>query len=626
MAFWERAVSIVFGTFLVMGLLVSCETEIEDTLGDGVIDGEPFNSDTATFDVFAFNRSISAVQTNKLPLYQLGVYNDPVFGRREARITSQISLPTGATNLIFGTLSQAQEDLSADDDVDNTINENERVTEVILYMPYQLVPTTNRDTDNDGVQDELDIDPEDPNSDTDGDGVSDNDERILGSNPLDPNEDGSGDDFVANIFPVEFALDSIFSNMVRTTPMFDFTDLTFNIVVEESTFFLRDLDPNSDFQEAQEFFSNTDITSFVGTQLADTTITVTNMEFLTFNEDDPDTELDESNTVEGRLNPGIRIRLNPDFFQDRILDREGASELLSQFNFNDFLRGLHIRATPANTDDLLMLFDLTQANITVSYEFDDFVAGTDGAAGTIETEEDEVVLNFLVNAQTTINGNAVNTFIDEAFPTDVADNLDTETNASRIYLKGGSGAYAEIQLFEEDNGSTVINTIRENNWIINEANLVFYVDQDIIGNSGTFEPPRLYLFNTETNLPIQDIITEITTPSELLREGFLNFDGFLEEDSDNLGIRYTVRLTEYINDLVVRGEDNVTLGLTLTSNLALTGILEAEVVPGGNGENRAELPVMSTINPLGTVLIGSNVGPEDEDRRLRLEIFFTEAN
>ena len=626
MVFWERTVSRVFGTLLTMVLLVSCETEIEDTLGDGVIDGEPFNSDTATFDVFAFNRRISAVQTNKLPLYQLGVYNDPVFGRREARITSQISLPTGTTNLIFGTLSQAQEDLSADDDDANTIEENERVTEVILYMPYQLVPTTNRDTDFDGVQDELDIDPEDPNSDTDGDGVSDNDERLLGSNPLDPNEDGSGDDFLPNIFPVEFALDSIFSNTERTNPMVGFSDLSFNITVEESTFFLRDLDPNSDFQDAQEFFSNTDITSFTGAQLAETTVTIDNMEFLSFNEDDPDTELDESNTIEQRLNPGIRIQLDTMFFQDRILDMEGKTELLSQFNFNDFFRGLHIRATPTNADDLLMLFDLTQANITIRYEFDDFVAGTDGAAGTVETEENEVVLNFLVNAQTAINGNAVNTFIDDVFPAEVSDNLDTQTNASRIYLKGGAGAYAEIQLFEEDNGSTVINTIRENNWIINEANLVFYVDQEIIGSNGTFEPPRLYLFNTETNAPIPDIVTEITTPPELLREGFLNFDGFLEEDNDNLGIRYTLRLTEYINDLVIRGEDNVTLGLTLTSNAAITGTLSAEVVPGSNGENRAELPVMSTINPLGTVLFGSNVSPQDEAQRLRLEIFFTEAN
>jgi len=614
MIFWQRIVSIAIGTFITMALLVSCETEIEDTLGDGVIGGEPFNAGTATFDVFAFNRRISAVQTNRIPLYQLGVFNDPVFGRREARITSQLSLPTALGDLNFGTLSQADEDNAESDDNDNTINENERVTEVILYMPYQLVPATNRDIDGDGVQDELDADPTDPNSDTDGDGVSDNDERIIGSNPLDPNEDGTADDFVQNIFPVEFALDSIFSNFERTSPMVDFTDLSFNIVVEESN-----------FQEAQEFFSNTDITTFVGAQLADTTITISNMEFLTFNEEDPDTELMESNTIDQRLNPGIRIRLDPTFFQQNVLDREGASELLSQFNFNDFLRGLLFRATPTVGDDLLMLFDLTQANITINYEFDDFVAGSDGEDDAIVVEQNQVVLNFLVNTQNAINGNAVNTFIDEVFPTEVENSLDNETNASRIFLKGGSGTYAELHLFEEDNGLSVINQVRENNWIINEANLVFYVDQESIGNNGTFEPPRLYLFNTETNFPIPDLITEITTPVELLRDGFLNFDGNLEQ-GDNNGIRYTVRLTEYINDLVVRGEDNVTLGLTLTSNASITGTLEAEVVPGADGLNRAELPVMSTINPLGTVLFGSNVAPENEDQRLRLEIFFTEAN
>ena len=38
-----------------------------------------------------------------------------------------------------------------------------------------------------------------------------------------------------------------------------------------------------------------------------------------------------------------------------------------------------------------------------------------------------------------------------------------------------------------------------------------------------------------------------------------------------------------------------------------------------------DVPIMSTINPLGTVLFGSNV-PDFDDRKLQLEIFYTEAN
>ena len=628
MIFRKHSVSALVGTLIGMAVLISCETEIEDTLGDGVIGGDPFVSDSETFDVFAFNRRVTAVQTNKIPLYQLGVYNDPVYGRREARITSQLTLPQLAGNPTFGTLSQEQEDNADTDDSDNTIDENETVTEVILYIPYQLVPATNRDRDADGVQDELDADPLDPNSDTDGDGVTDNQERVLGSNPLDPNEDGSGDNFVGNTFPIEFALDSIFSNTLRTDPTMDFTDVSFNLTVEQSTFFLRDLDPNTNFQEEQEFFSNTDITTFSGDVLAQNAeVTISNREFLTFMEEDGETEVMESNMVESRLNPGVRINLDTQFFQENILDMEGSTELLSQFNFNDFLRGLHFRLTPMNTEDLLILFDFSQANITIVYEYDDFVPGEDGAAGElVEDVEDEFVLGFLINNGTFINGNAVNTFIDEPFSPEIEDSLDNNTNASRIYLKGGSGVYTELQLFEEDNGTTVINQIRENNWIINEANLVFYVDQEAIGQNGTFEPPRLYLFDVETGQPVPDLITEISTPATLLGLGLLSFDGNLEQDDDNNGLRYTVRLTEYINDLVVRGEDNATLGLTLTSNAAITGTLDAQVTPGIDGENRAALPVMSTINPLGTVLFGSDVEPQNEDRRLRLEIFFTEAN
>ncbi|MBT8292383.1 MAG: DUF4270 domain-containing protein, partial [Eudoraea sp.] len=37
------------------------------------------------------------------------------------------------------------------------------------------------------------------------------------------------------------------------------------------------------------------------------------------------------------------------------------------------------------------------------------------------------------------------------------------------------------------------------------------------------------------------------------------------------------------------------------------------------------IPVSATISPLGTILIGSNV-PDTEERKLKLEIFYTEAN
>ena len=38
------------------------------------------------------------------------------------------------------------------------------------------------------------------------------------------------------------------------------------------------------------------------------------------------------------------------------------------------------------------------------------------------------------------------------------------------------------------------------------------------------------------------------------------------------------------------------------------------------------IPLATAINPLGTVLIGPNPEPENFDKRMRLEIYYTEIN
>ena len=140
-------------------------------------------------------------------------------------------------------------------------------------------------------------------------------------------------------------------------------------------------------------------------------------------------------------------------------------------------------------------------------------------------------------------------------------------------------------------------------------------------NSGgnVIEPPRLYLYNSETNLPIYNQFTEPNLSQEPL-EIFPNYDGILEEVGGQ-GVKYTVRLTEHINDIIVRDSANARLSLAVSSNIGIIGTSEAM----GNSE-AIDIPVMSTINPLGTILFGSNVDVANESNKLKLEIFFTETN
>ncbi|MEL6484489.1 MAG: DUF4270 family protein, partial [Bacteroidota bacterium] len=135
----------------------SCDEELR-TIGEGVIGGEPFTTGSLEYDVFVYNKGLEAVQTNRLPIYQLGTFNDPIYGQRTARIVSQVAFQGGSSNPTFGQLTQTQEDGGDSDEDPNTIQENETVDRVFLYIPYQLPPSSARDNDGDGVEAQFDLD------------------------------------------------------------------------------------------------------------------------------------------------------------------------------------------------------------------------------------------------------------------------------------------------------------------------------------------------------------------------------------------------------------------------------------------------------------------------------------
>ena len=200
--------------------------------------------------------------------------------------------------------------------------------------------------------------------------------------------------------------------------------------------------------------------------------------------------------------------------------------------------------------------------------------------------------------------------------------MDSGNNASKIYVKGGAGSYAQIKLFDEINGREMINQIKANNWVVNEANLVFYVDRNTLDDAGNvIEPPRLYLFNEETGAPLYNAFIETST-SQTALGSYLNHDGIIEKGSNGKGVKYTVRITEYINNLIVRDSTNATLALSLTSDIRVPNVSNSKLKDNKTGIQ----PVMATVNPLGTVLFGSSVPVGNEDKKLKLEIFYTKIN
>ena len=600
--------STVVGITLV-ATFASCEEDIT-SIGSGVVGDEPFTANKAVFDVFAYNKKVTAVNTNKLPVYQIGRFNDPIYGLTEASITTQVQL--SVANPSFGAYS-AEVEANADNDGSNlTIQENEKIKEVYLFIPY--LTNVRGDRDLDGVPDVFDVDPDDPNSDSDKDGLTDIQEKNLGTDPLNADTDGDGTndsadpDTQQNRYPVRYDLDSIFGN--RDTP--------FKFKVERSTYFLRDLDPNSNFQEAQAYYSSQQFSpGFVSDLLFDGEATITDKETLVFKVDDPDTEdVDESEEAPTRTPPGIKVALDPAFFQANILDKEGSTELFSQANFVDFFRGIHMSVP----DDILLLLDITRGNITIKYEYDSASSATDSA---VIKKEKDFVLNLITrNSAGAIVGNAVNTLNNEAYPTDIANSMDNAENASKIFLKGGAGSFAQIKLFDQGDAAEIINQIKRNNWIINEANLVFYVDRNTLDAAAgeMVEPSILYLYKDNNKAPVYNLFFE--TEEDFNLGKITNYDGNLYR-KDGKGDRYKIRITNHINDIIVRDSVNTTLNLTLTSDIRSTSVRNAILT----GTTEEKLPIMSAVNPLGTVLLGSdNIPSGQENRKLQLEIFYTEAN
>lgn len=588
MIFLNRPKFTALAVIALVAVLAACEKD-PTTIGAGVIGSKPFNTDKAVFDVFAVNKKIRAVRTDQLPLYQLGVYNHPVYGKTEATITSQVRLPT--ENPLFGDARAAAE----------TALEKETVDSVYLYIPFLTSP--NGDADNDGVIDALDKNPLDPNSDTDGDGFTDNQEKTRGTDPL-VRDSSEVDGFVKDQFARNFDVDSIYGKR----------EMPFTLNLQRSTYFLRDLDPNTNFQEAQEYYSDQDFSGFLTDKISlDTSITISEKEILLPKKDDPATENINEAEQFSRLAPGIRVPLSKEFFQKNILDKEDSPELLTQANFANFLRGIHFSIEPTANEELMMLFNLRLANITIFYSY---------TAGEVAKNKN-FVLNFIAQQTNTstgqvgpIEGHAVNSFVNDAYSPEIADAIASKENAERIYLKGGAGSFAEINLFDDANGRQIIEQIKANNWIINEANLVFYLDK----KPGVVEPPRLYLYNMETNAPLIGRNDAQAAQGQSHLSSFPFYGGLLEGTGTEQ--KYTVKITDYINDLVVRNAENATLGLTITPNIGIFNVADAML----DNDTETELPVAATLSPLGTVLFGSNVSAANTGKKLQLEIFYTEAN
>lgn len=398
----------------------------------------------------------------------------------------------------------------------------------------------------------------------------------------------------------------------------------------ESNYYLRDFDPSGEISDLQKYYSNmsTGLDVISSSQLEALPLELAEDEETNLNNFTPNPLqirlLDEEGELLNRLVPALRVKLDTTYWRNKIIDKEGEPELSNANNFNDYFRGIYFKAEALSSTGNLSLLNLIapNSNITIYYKRDSDVE-----------DADPITASYVIN----FRGSRVN-FISNNFTIQQGNEITGDEN---LFLKGGSGSIAEIKLFngddiDEDNANDnafeafkneFVETDSEGNFVsskklINEANLVFYVNQDLINAD---EPERLYLYDVDNQSPLRDYFLDNanTTFPTFSRTGHLGKLQRVGNEPTGQGIKYKFRITEHINNLLLRDSTNVKLGLAISGNINLeNNSFQFDVLNGTDTEEA--IPVSSIVSPRGTILIGNNTS--NEEKKLYLEIFFTESN
>lgn len=554
----------------IVSFIASCDKDFNE-IGTDIVDNDHFGLiQDVSNTVIAYNQSVGSVETSNLSINALGYYNNPFFGKTRASVVSQV---------ILDTLNQ-------------TIGTNPTVTKVELSLPYfsHLVSTDATTSDR------------------------------------------------------TYELDSV-HGFVKVNDKKVFNKI--KLSVYESNYYLRDYDASSGFLDAQKYYSGgtSDFDANKNpNRLNDDTDTSQNDEFL-FSAAEIKTYklVDGVSTVDTRSAPGMRLKLRNQFFQDKLFGAGASGKFLNNNIFKEYFRGLYFKVdnSPSSTEQGSMaLLNFRLGKVIVTYN-----VTVTSSAGVVSTKE----MKFGIS----LSGNSVNLLENDytaQYTSGIASNSNATTGAYNLYPKGGEGSMTVIELFDKTDvkgwdkvtgrfvpGENFISDQLEDirhpadnkKVLVNEANLTFYIDKTKM--TGATEPGRVYLYDLNNHRPIIDYYFDNTVASNVKNNKYVH-GGIIEKEtsstiSDKRGIKYKIRLTNHLRNLISKDSTNVRLGLVVTESIAIaTSSKLKNAISGINPFSK--VPTCSVINQLGTVLFGNNIPASDSNyaNRLKLEIYYTKPN
>ena len=483
----------------------------------------------------------------------------------------------------------------------------------------------------------------------------------LGNNLLgyyeDPVFGGFNANFVVQMlssdFTPTFGEDTVLDSVILTIPYSsnatineDVTDYELDslygsneikLSIYKNNFLLRSFDPSAAVDDFQNYYSDGSLTSgqLIESSQLEGQLLYSDAAYFPSSLSIPLETINEEtgvSEVTSTLIPSLRIDLfnNPDhqsppraFWEDLIFSLENNEATNSSDGFYNYFRGLYFKAEATSENEGHMMQLQLQdplSNLTVYYSYNQTVNGEEETS----SAQGEYVLSFA--------GNNVAIFDNDFNPSILQTINDTSTDLEGddfLYLKGGEGSMAVIELFAEDeDGNTfadylsefrdIDNEIITPKRLINEAFLEFYVEET---TSNADIPNRVYIYDLDNNSVLFDYVLDqsINTTSS---DSKLVHLVPLATETDSDGVehkKYKIRLTDHLNNIVINDSTNVSLGLLVSSNVGQISLNEFK-----NTEDIQGVPTGTVLSPKSVILHGNN--SPDPTKHPKLNIYYTEPN
>jgi hypothetical protein len=291
-------------------------------------------------------------------------------------------------------------------------------------------------------------------------------------------------------------------------------------------------------------------------------------------------------------NPYISIPLKKDLIKSILFDQYETSNFSSQDAFNDYFRGIKIQAEGDDGSLISLSFNNStlQPLVDIYYTNTVYRAGGTIVIDTIK-KTDTFLLSGVRNSEYKMTPGQIPAF-------------------NNVPVQGTAGSIAQLKILGDDtdlNGiPDILEELRTKNWLINDATITLYVDQDVVGFDTIAIPFRLFIFR-------DGIVNGEEAPRQILdfvTEGLNQVGGFLELDDDKKPNTYTFKITDYISELLSGSvTDLPTLGVKVLNPTDLPVSLIDSIVRDFNW------------NPKAVTLLNSNA--VNGSRKAQLKISYS---